>query len=233
MPIWAPALTAAGFTQADVHSAFHTIIYDAPGPGVPAPRRAAGRHHPGPASRSSRTSSRLATSSSPWAWPGSRSLPSCATPTSRATQHPRSSSTASRPGRWPGSPTIGWPGAARLPRSVEATVRGSPIQAETGLTAGLAEASALERALVLGGRGVRLASPALAPLPTEFEPAPGVERRARPSVVRAPANGPASSAGSAAIRTSGSRSTAPSRPCGSASSSACSATGSTRSRSRP
>ena len=33
MPIWAPALTAAGFTQADVHSAFHTIIYDTPGPG--------------------------------------------------------------------------------------------------------------------------------------------------------------------------------------------------------
>ena len=32
MPIWAPALTAAGFTQADVHSAFHTLIFDAPGP---------------------------------------------------------------------------------------------------------------------------------------------------------------------------------------------------------
>ena len=125
-------------------------------------------------------------------------------------------------------------GAARLPRSVEATVRGSPIQAETGLTAGLAEASALERALVLGGRGVRLASPALGPLPTEFEPAPGVERRARPiGRARGPASEPGSSAGSAAIRTSGSPSTAPSRPCGWASSSACSATGSTRSRSRP
>jgi hypothetical protein len=30
MPIWAPALAAAGFTDADVHSAFHTIIRDAP-----------------------------------------------------------------------------------------------------------------------------------------------------------------------------------------------------------
>src|SRR4029077_10736605 len=31
-PIWAPALAAAGFTDSDVHSHFHTIIRDAPGP---------------------------------------------------------------------------------------------------------------------------------------------------------------------------------------------------------
>jgi DHA3 family macrolide efflux protein-like MFS transporter len=180
MPIWAPALTAAGFTQADVHSAFHTIIYDAPGPAfllrggpladiIPVP-------FPIIQNVLSVGDLILAVGLSWFAF--AAVLRHADEPSD---QHLEELLQGQLAGSLSGLTDVsGMAGAARLPRSVEATVRGSPIQAETGLTAGLAEASALERALVLGGRGVRLASPALAPLPTEFEPAPGVERRARP-----------------------------------------------------
>ena len=180
MPIWAPALTAAGFTQADVHSAFHTIIYDAPGPAfllrggpladiIPVP-------FPIIQNVISVGDLILAVGLSWFAF--AAVLRHADEPSD---QHLEELLQGQLAGSLSGLTGVsGMAGAARLPRSVEATVRGSPIQAETGLTAGLAEASALERALVLGGRGVRLASPALAPLPTEFEPAPGVERRARP-----------------------------------------------------
>ena len=180
MPIWAPALTAAGFTQADVHSAFHTIIYDAPGPAfllrggpladiIPVP-------FPLIQNVISVGDLILAVGLS---WFAFAAVLRHADESQE--QHLEELLHGQLAGSLSGFTDVsGMAGAARLPRSVEATVRGSPIQAETGLTAGLAEASALERALVLGGRGVRLASPALAPLPTEFEPAPGVERRARP-----------------------------------------------------
>ena len=181
MPIWAPALTAAGFTQADVHSAFHTIIYDAPGPAfllrggpladiIPIPF---------PLIQNVISVGDLILAVG-LAWFAFAAVLRHADEPSD--QHLDELLQGQLAGTLSGLTDVsGMAGAARLPRSVEGTVRGSPIQAETGLTAGLAEASALERALVLGGRGVRLASPALAPLPTEFEPAPGViERRARP-----------------------------------------------------
>ena len=180
MPIWAPALTAAGFTQADVHSAFHTIIFDAPGSAFLLRGGPLGDIIPVPLPIIQNVISVgdliLAVGLGWFAF-------------ASVLRHPAESDDIHAEETLLGEAARGLAGitdiagldsAARLPRSVEATVRGSPIQPETGLTAGLAEASALERALVLGGRGVRLASPALAPLPTEFEPAPGVERRARP-----------------------------------------------------
>lgn len=181
MPIWAPALTAAGFTQADVHSAFHTIIFDAPGPAfllrggpladiIPVPF---------PIIQNVISVGDLILAVGLAWFSFAAVLRHADEPSDQRLDELLQGQLA---GTLSGFTDVsGMAGAARLPRSVEATVRGSPIQPETGLTAGLAEASALERALVLGGRGVRLASPALAPLPTEFEPAPGVvERRARP-----------------------------------------------------
>lgn len=186
MPIWAPALTAAGFTTADVHSAFHTIIYDAPGPAfllrggpladiIPVP-------FPVIQNVISVGDLILAVGLAWFAF--AAVLRHADEPSDHQLDEILQGQLA---GSLSGLTDVsGMAGAARLPRSVEGTVRGSPIQAETGLTAGLAEASALERALVLGGRGVRLASPALAPLPTEFEPAPGVvERRAARPIGRA------------------------------------------------
>src|SRR5207245_8489858 len=65
--------------------------------------------------------------------------------------------------------SAGFAGTVRLGRSIDAAIAGhSAIRGETGLVAGLAEASVLERPLILGGTGTGLASPALAPLP--FEP---------------------------------------------------------------
>ena len=181
MPIWAPALTAAGFTPADVHSAFHTIIFDAPGPAFLLHGGPLGDIIPIPFPIIQNVVSVgdliLAVGLAWFAF-------------AAVLRHADSADDAARTealhGQLAGSlspvaDVAGMDGAARLPRSVEATVRGSPIQAETGLTAGLAEASALERALVLGGRGVRLASPALAPLPTEFEPAPGIDAARGPA----------------------------------------------------
>jgi MFS family permease len=178
MPIWAPALTAAGFSPADVRSAFHAIIFDAPGPSfllhggpladiIPIPI---------PIIQNVISVGDLILAVG-LAWFAFAAVLRHADGTDeRADEALHGQLAGSLSGL---ADVAGMDGAARLPRSVEATVRGSPIQAETGLTAGLAEASALERALVLGGRGVRLASPALAPLPTEFEPAPGIDRRAR------------------------------------------------------
>ena len=78
-------------------------------------------------------------------------------------------------------PLTGLAGAARLPRPLGARIAGS-IAAETGL----AQAAALERPLVLAGPGPGLAAPALAPLPAELGgagavsiPTPGVVVRAR------------------------------------------------------
>ena len=48
---------------------------------------------------------------------------------------------------------------ARLPRSVREAVLGQRVRAETGLAPGLAEASVLDRAIVLGGSGSGLSGP--------------------------------------------------------------------------
>lgn len=67
---------------------------------------------------------------------------------------------------------VGLVGAARPSRSLAAAVEGRSIRPETGLTAGLAEASALERPLVLAGSGPGLSSPAIVPLPSTDEVSP-------------------------------------------------------------
>ena len=60
--------------------------------------------------------------------------------------------------------------------SLSATRVGRPARAETALAAGLAEAAALDRTVVLGGRGAGLAGPSIGPLP--FEPAAAPAARA-------------------------------------------------------
>jgi MFS family permease len=83
----------------------------------------------------------------------------------------------------PTTPTgrlTGLAGTARLPRTMDAAMRGLGVRAETGLAAGLAEASVLERPIMLGSAGAGLASPAIAPLPGQFD-ALDVGRRQRAS----------------------------------------------------
>ena len=176
MPIWAPALTAAGFTTADVHSAFHTVIFDAPGSAFLLRGGPLGDVIPIPFPIIQNVASVgdliLAFG---LAWFAFAAILRHADDADGSPIEAGFFDASDPAGLTPD--TAGMAGAARLPRSVEATVRGSRVRAETGLAAGLAEASALERALVLGGRGTRLASPALAPLPNEYEAAGGVERR--------------------------------------------------------
>ena len=179
MPIWEPALTAAGFTTADVHSAFHTIIFDAPGSAFLLRGGPLGDVIPIPFPVIQNVASVgdliLAVG---LAWF------SFAIVLRHADDAEHGADGAYLDGSVAGLAldSAGIDGAARLPRSVEATVRGGRVRAETGLAAGLAEASALERALVMGGRGLRLAAPALAPLPDEFDVSVGAERRRRTAV---------------------------------------------------
>ncbi len=63
---------------------------------------------------------------------------------------------------------LGFAGTARLPGTPqEVGEDGIAIRSGTGLTPSLDEAIALERPLMMGARGMGLASPALAPLPAE------------------------------------------------------------------
>ncbi|HWP61860.1 MAG TPA: MFS transporter [Candidatus Binatia bacterium] len=70
----------------------------------------------------------------------------------------------------PEGTVVGLAGVARPGRAVEAAVEGRPVRPATGLSSGLAEASALERPLVLAGSGPGLVSPALVSLPGPDEP---------------------------------------------------------------
>ncbi|HTC85415.1 MAG TPA: MFS transporter [Candidatus Acidoferrum sp.] len=162
MPIWSPSLAAAGFTPADVHSAFHTII----GPNLDASFLL----HGGPLGDvipvpipviqnvASVGDLFLAGGLAFFAFAAVvRSVGSGAEDDEERIF-----------GREHG-PLAGLAGSARLPRTMDAAMRGQGVRAETGLTAGLAEASGLQRALVLGGSGSGLASPALALLPREFD----------------------------------------------------------------
>lgn len=76
----------------------------------------------------------------------------------------------------------GLAGTTRLPRTIDQALARRPIRAETGLAPGLAEASALERPLVLGGTGAGLAGPAIAPLPRELAAEQGVAIPRPPAV---------------------------------------------------
>lgn len=69
----------------------------------------------------------------------------------------------------PDGPLAGLAASARLPRGVVSVLGQGQVRAETGLYAGLADAAALERPLVLAGTAPGLAAPALAPLPLDPE----------------------------------------------------------------
>ncbi len=169
MPIWEPSLVAAGFTPADVHSQFHTIL--------PPPLDLNFLLHAGPLGDvipipvpiiqnvASIGDSFLAAGLAFFAFASVIRVPD----RDGATARYGSTSAADAGSGAPSRPLVGLAGAARLPRTVDEAVRGQGIRAETGLAAGLAEASLLERSLFLGGTGQGLASPALAPLPGEFE----------------------------------------------------------------
>ena len=162
MPIWSPSLTAAGFTPADVHSAFHTIIgadldasfliHGGPlGDVIPIPI-------PFIQNVASVGDLFLAGGLAFFAFASVvRSVGSGAEDDAERIF-----------GREHG-PLAGLAGSARLPRTMDAAMRGQGVRAETGLAAGVAEASGLQRPLVLGGAGSGLASPALALLPREFD----------------------------------------------------------------
>ncbi len=174
MPIWLPSLIAAGFTPADVTSHFHTILPSdlnaefllraGPlGDVIPIPLPLiqnvasigdvflAG----GLAFFSFASVLRGRAERDEW----SREF-AAERADDAAAGEPAPSSTTS---------LVGLAGTARLPRTVDAAMRGIGVRAETGLAPGLAEASVLQRPLILGGGGAGLSSPALAPLPGEFD----------------------------------------------------------------
>jgi len=164
MPIWEPSLIAAGFTPADVHSQFHVIL--------PATLDISFLLHAGPLGDvipipvpiiqnvASIGDVFLAAGLAFFAFASVIRLPD---------RDGVRAGTGAETAPDGGTRLVGLAGAARLPRTVDAAVRGQGLRAETGLAAGLAEASLLERSVFLGGTGQGLASPALAPLPGEFE----------------------------------------------------------------
>ncbi len=166
MPIWQPSLLAAGFSAADVHNGFHTIL--------PASLDTAFLLHAGPLA-----------DVIPVPFPVIQNVASIGdvllgtglafflfaivvrVPGEPDTQPPPE-----------GVAMAGLAGAVRLPRTIEAAVAGRTIRAETGLVPGLAEAAALDRPFVLGGPGLGLAAPALAPLPVDVDDLVALPRRA-------------------------------------------------------
>ena len=176
MPIWTPSLLAAGFTPADVQTHFHTIL--PPGLDASFILRAGplGDVIPIPLPIVQNVASIgdvfLA---SGLAFFGFASLvrgrarqPEPAADEAAA-EGTADAWTGLTPSERPSASLTGLTGTARLPRTVDAAMQGLGVRAETGLAAGLAEASVLQRPLVLGGSKAGLSSPALAPLPGEFD----------------------------------------------------------------
>jgi MFS family permease len=187
MPIWLPSLIAAGFTPADVQSQFHTILGPALDLNFLLHAGPLGDVIPIPVPIIQNVASIgdafLAAGLAFFAFASVIRVPD------GADGHaPYGTTAATGPGA-AHPPLVGLAGSTRLPRTVDAAMRGQSIRAETGLAPGLAEASLLERSVFLGGTGQGLASPALAPLPGEFEtyvpgahpaglgPFPGAARR--------------------------------------------------------
>jgi MFS family permease len=203
MPIWSPALAAAGFSVADVHSAFHTILRPALDTAFLLHAGPLGDVIPDPLPIIQNVASVgdlfLAGGLTFFAFAAVVRIPEV--------DEDESDAVAGRLARI--QRAVGTPGAsveaivtaARLPRTMDAAMRGQGIRAETGLAAGLAEASVLERGLVLGGAGSGLSSPANARFPSGFDaleiedgpalglPAIGVRARQHP-YVRLALNGP-------------------------------------------
>ena len=183
MPIWTPSLIAAGFTTADVHSQFHMLL--------PAGFDANFLLHAGPLGDvipipvpviqnvASIGDIFLAGGLGFFGFASVVRQPGTEPSQPAVTQWPQSLDQQLAPGATgvlgtlqrpiTGARLTGLAGTARLPRTVDAALHGLGVRAETGLAAGLAEASMLERPMILGGAGAGLASPALAPLPGQFD----------------------------------------------------------------
>jgi MFS transporter, DHA3 family, macrolide efflux protein len=174
MPIWLPSLIAAGFTPADVTSHFHTIL--------PAGLNAEFLLRAGPLGDvipiPLPVIQNVASIGDVFLAGGLAffSFASVLRGSAERDQWSREFATeeaddavAGEPAPGSTSPLVGLAGTARLPRTVDAAMRGIGVRAETGLAPGLAEASVLQRPLILGGGGAGLSSPALAPLPGEFD----------------------------------------------------------------
>jgi MFS family permease len=174
MPIWTPSLLAAGFTRADVTSHFHTIL--------PAGLNADFILRAGPLGDVIPIPvpfiQNVASIGDVFLAGGLAFFGFASVVRGRAERDAGAEETAAESASAtgeaaattePGSSLVGLAGTARLPRTVDAAMRGVGVRAETGLAPGLAEASVLQRPLVLGGGGAGLSSPALAPLPGEFD----------------------------------------------------------------
>jgi MFS family permease len=155
MPIWASALAAAGFTEADVTSALHIVLPGTPsdflihlliiGDVIPIPL-------PVVENVASLGDLFLTLGLAFFLFAGVVRVPNVLEEHEEAAIRER---------------LAGLAGSTRIARTPGATT----IAPETGLAPALADAAALERPLVMGGQGAGLASPALAPLPVGvYEP---------------------------------------------------------------
>jgi DHA3 family macrolide efflux protein-like MFS transporter len=176
MPIWVPSLLAAGFTRADVTSHFHMILPSGLNADFLLRAGPLGDVIPIPLP----VIQNVASIGDVFLAGGLAFFSFASVLRGRAERDQWSrefaaeraaDSAAGELAPTDGSATslVGLAGTARLPRTVDAAVRGIGVRAETGLAPGLAEASVLQRPLILGGGGTGLSSPALAPLPGEFD----------------------------------------------------------------
>ncbi len=178
MPIWASALAAAGFTEADVTSALHIVLPGTPsdfllhlliiGDVIPIPL-------PVVENVASLGDLFLTLGLAFFLFAGVVRVPNVLEEHEEAAIRER---------------LAGLAGSTRIARTPGATT----IAPETGLAPALADAAALERPLVMGGQGAGLASPALAPLPVgvyerEVELADGVDTAAPDDRLAATAGG--------------------------------------------
>ena len=176
MPIWMPSLIAAGFTRADVTSHFHAILPTGLNAEFLLRAGPLGDVIPIPLPFIQNVASIgdifLAGGLAFFSFASVLRGPVERDEWSREFAAEKADdATAGQPASGSGSATslVGLAGTARLPRTVDAAMRGTGVRAETGLAPGLAEASVLQRPLILGGGGAGLSSPALAPLPGEFD----------------------------------------------------------------
>ena len=189
MPVWGPSLTAAGLTQADITSPYHLLIE--------------------PTSANSAIDASFLAHLGPLADVIPIPVPVLTNVISIGDLFLAFGlafflfATVLRPPEEETEPSAGSLAglalAARLPRSLTPLLEHGQVRPETGLAAGVAEAAALERPLVLAGAGAGLAAPALAPIGIEGGPAgvvaprpvPGIiERARRHPYVRLALNGP-------------------------------------------
>jgi DHA3 family macrolide efflux protein-like MFS transporter len=188
MPIWMPSLLAAGFTRADVTSHFHTILPATVNTDFLLRAGPLGDVIPIPLPLIQNVASigdvflagGLAFFGFASVVRGRAERDEWSREADAAEAAPESAAGETGPTGGPDTSLAGLTGTARLPRTVDAAMRGLGVRAETGLAPGLAEASVLERPLVLGGGAPGLASPALAPLSGEFD-ALQADRSARAS----------------------------------------------------